>query len=124
MKTLIIEDDETSLKLALILLEREGHKVTPARSAEEALEIIQADLPDLIVLDLELPRASGLSLSRMLKADPRTRHIPIAAVTGLPDQFSKNDALRAGCDAYLVKPIDTRGFGTEVSRTAAKPAAV
>ena len=122
MHTLIIEDDATSMKLARMLLERGGHEVTEAKSVEEALTVIQAHLPDLIVLDLKLPGKNGLNLTRHLKLSPRTRHIPIVAVTAYPDTFDKADALQAGCDSYVVKPIDTRTFADQVSHPGAHPA--
>lgn len=116
MNTLIIEDDAASMKLARLLLEEGGHQVVEAGSVEQALELIKGNLPDLIVLDLKLPGKNGLILTRQLKLNPRTQHIPIVAVTAYPDAFNKEDALQAGCDSYVVKPIDTRTFSRDISR--------
>ena len=104
----MIEDDPTHLNLAKAVLSAAGHKVSDAEAAELAFDAIRQEKPDLILLDLVLPGIDGLTLVRELKADPETRAIPIVAVTAYLDRFKKKDALAAGCDEYVVKPIDTR----------------
>jgi CheY-like chemotaxis protein len=108
MNVLVIEDDPTSLKLANLVLESQGYKVNSTEAAEKAMESIKRDKPDVILLDLALPGMDGFSLARLLKQDPSTRDIPIIAMTSYPDRFPQQEATKAGCNAYVVKPIDTR----------------
>jgi len=120
MKILVIEDEAASLKLANLVLSSDGHEVTGARSAEIAIATISESQPELILLDLGLPGIDGLELARLLKADANTKDIPIVAVTAYPDRFPRDEAFRAGCDAFIVKPIDTRRLGGQVNAVAKK----
>lgn len=108
MKVLIIEDDPINLKLAHMVLESKGYDVTDAESAEGAIEIIKDDKPQLILIDLKLSTIDGLQLTRKLRKDPDTKDIPIIAITAYSDNWTREDALEAGCDAYIIKPINTR----------------
>jgi two-component system cell cycle response regulator len=115
MKVLVVEDHAVELKLAHLVLSAAGHAVTGTEAAEHAFDSIRNDRPDIILLDMNLPGMDGLSLVRKLKADPFTRDIHVVAVTSLPEKFKKQDALQAGCDAYLVKPISTRTLSDTLS---------
>ena len=108
MKILVVEDQPVELKLAVLVLKAAGHEADGAIAAEQALDAIREDRPDVLLLDLSLPGMDGLALARKLKADPATREIQIVAVTSWPDRFTKADARDAGCDAYLEKPLSTR----------------
>ena len=119
-KVLIIEDEPTSLKLTQVVLEAEGYTVRDVNSAEEALEAITQRRPEFIIMDLKLPGMSGLDLTRKLKNNPATRDIPVVAVTFYPSQFKREEALAAGCDAYFIKPIDTRGLPKTIAEVASK----
>jgi len=114
MKILVVEDHVTQLKLANHVLSASGHSVNNAANAEQAFVSIKADRPAVILLDLTLPGMDGLTLVRKLKADAETREIHIVAVTSYPEKYSKGDALAAGCDAYLVKPVDTRKLSDQL----------
>ncbi len=114
----MIEDDPSHLKLAHVVLSAAGHTVSVAEAAEKALNLIKLDRPQVILLDLSLPGMDGLMLLRQLKADPETRDILVVAVTSYPDKFIKKDALVLGCEAYLVKPINTRTLAAVVSGVA------
>jgi DNA-binding response OmpR family regulator len=118
MNILIIEDDPTDLKLLIAVLDHSGHHAIGKATAELALAEIKARKPEMILLDLKLPDLPGLELARRLKADPDTQSIPIVAVTALRDQFSRGDALAAGCDAYIVKPVDTRTLSAQIESAA------
>ena len=127
MKILVIEDHPEQRKLAHHVLSLAGHDVNDADAAEAALIVIKSDRPQIILLDLLLPDIDGLTLVRRLKADPETRDIPIVAVTSFPEAYPKAYALAAGCDAYIVKPINTRelsGQLTTVVESAGAAAAV
>jgi two-component system cell cycle response regulator len=105
---LVVEDDPASLRLAGAVLMASGYLVSVATTAAQAILSVEANPPDLIVLDLNLPGIDGLETARELKQNPATRHIPILAVTAYSDLFSKQAALSAQCNAYLNKPLDTR----------------
>ncbi len=113
-KILVIEDTPSELKLAQIVLSCAGHNVSVAEAAEQALQAVKRNKPQIILLDLHLPDIDGLALARTLKADPETRDIHIVAITSFPERFSKAEVLAAGCDAYLTKPISTRRLPRQI----------
>jgi CheY-like chemotaxis protein len=121
MKILVVEDQATEMKLAVHVLSAAGFEVGQAAAAEEAVAAIKEDPPNIILLDMSLPGVDGLTLARKLKADPATRGILIVAVTSYPERFRIEDALAAGCDAYLPKPVSTRTL-PETLRTVVKNA--
>jgi CheY-like chemotaxis protein len=115
MKILVVEDEPASSKLAHLVLSFEGHDVKQAEAVDKAIEEISRSEPEVILLDLELPHIDGLALARSLKNDPARKHIVIIAVTAYPERFSREDALASGCDAYIVKPINTRKLTSQVA---------
>src|SRR5436309_2449046 len=119
MNVLLVEDDPTDMKLLTVVLTSKGHHVLGRGSAEQAMEAIKTCMADVILLDLKLPGMDGLELARRLKADSATRHIPIVAITAAAEAFGKDEALAAGCDAYIVKPVDTRGLNDQIEFVAA-----
>jgi CheY-like chemotaxis protein len=123
MDILIIEDDPVDRKLVGVVLATSGHVVRARTSAEEAVEAIVSARPDLILLDLRLPGMDGLDLLRRLKSLPESRDIPVVAVTAFPELFRKQALMDAGCDAFLVKPIDTRTFSQQMLEVAARKSA-
>ena len=112
---LVIDDNPTNLKLVSELLEFEGHKILKAVDAEEAMVVLADTLPELILMDIALPGMDGLTLTRTLKADDRTRHIPIVALTAFAMKGDDQKAFDAGCDGYITKPIDTRRLPGQVA---------
>ena len=113
---LIIEDNEANRMLASAVLERDGFRVEMACSPREALEMLAAHAPDLILMDVQLPGIDGLTLTRTLKSDQRTAGIPVVAVTALAMQGDRERTLAAGCSGYISKPINTRTFAAEVRK--------
>ncbi|HXB96812.1 MAG TPA: response regulator [bacterium] len=109
-RILVIDDSAANLKLLRVLLLTEGFRVSTATNAAEALAQVAAELPDLVLTDVQLPDLNGLELARRLKADPRSAAIPVVAVTAYAMSGDKGRALSAGCDAYVSKPIDTRAL--------------
>jgi len=107
-KVLVIEDNDRNRKLVKILLEANKYEVIEAKTGEEALTCLQNDKPDLILLDIQLPNMDGLTLTRILRSNQKTKDIPIVAVTAYAMKGDKERVLGAGCDAYISKPIDTR----------------
>jgi two-component system, cell cycle response regulator DivK len=116
-RILVVDDNPTNLKLASELLEFDGYTVLKAADAEQALLMVRASPPDLILMDIALPGMDGLTLTRQLKADDATRRIPIIALTAFAMVGDAEKARDAGCDAYIAKPIDTRRLSTQVAET-------
>jgi two-component system cell cycle response regulator DivK len=111
---LIVEDDRLSRKLVETLLQRRGYRLLTATDGKEAIEIATHEQPDLIIMDLRLPKVDGYEATQTLKSQPETAHIPIVALTAqaMPDDHER--ALAAGCDGYITKPINTRTFPGQV----------
>jgi len=108
---LVVDDNEGGLLLASAVLQREGFRVDSAGSADEVLERLSERVPDLILMDVQLPGQDGLSLTRQLKADPATASIPIVALTAHAMATDREQAMAAGCIGYISKPIETRTLG-------------
>jgi CheY-like chemotaxis protein len=107
-RILVVDDNPTNLKLVSDVLQFDGYRVLKASDAEEAQEIIKSSPPDLILMDIALPGMDGLTLTRQIKADERTRHIIVVALTAFAMKGDDDKAQAAGCDGYITKPIDTR----------------
>jgi CheY-like chemotaxis protein len=113
---LIIEDNVLNLELATDLLEAKGFVVNSANTAEEGLRLSRELLPDLVLMDLGLPGMDGLCATKILKANPDTRHLKVVGLTAHAMKGDEEIALKAGCDGYLTKPIDTRTFTETIMR--------
>ena len=111
---LVVDDNDAGLMLAVAVLKLEGFEVDTAGTSAEVLVRLNERLPDLILMDVQLPGQDGLSLTRQLKADPATTLIPIVALTAHAMPGDREEALRAGCTGYISKPIETRTFGAQV----------
>jgi CheY-like chemotaxis protein len=111
----VVDDNPTNLKLVSDLLAFEGHEVLKAMDAEQAQVVLNEVLPDLILMDIALPGMDGLTLTRQLRADARTRHIRIVALTAFAMKGDEQKAIAAGCDGYIIKPINTRSLPGEVA---------
>jgi two-component system cell cycle response regulator len=120
MKVMVIEDHPTDLKLMGEVLKISGHSVHERTSAEGAQEAILADHPDLILIDLRLPGMDGLTLIRQLKANAGSRDIPLVAITAYPERYRREELLAAGCEACIVKPIDTRQLPKQLEEMAGR----
>ena len=110
----IVDDNPTNLKLASDVLVSEGFAVESARDAEEALRLLERELPDLILMDIALPGMDGLTLTRLLKAESRFKNVPIVALTASAMRGDEEKALEAGCMGYITKPINTRTFAQQI----------
>jgi two-component system cell cycle response regulator DivK len=107
-KILIVEDDPRSLKMIRMTLRPYGYSLLEATDGEEALKVARSDKPDLIIMDLRLPKVSGLEVTRQLRQMSNFNHISIIAITAYAMKGDKEKAISAGCDAYVAKPINTR----------------
>jgi CheY-like chemotaxis protein len=111
---LVVDDNPINLKLMADLLEFEGCRVLKAVDADDAQAVLEGDLPDLILMDIGLPGMDGLALTRHLKAQTRTAHLPIVALTSYAMKGDDEKARQAGCDGYITKPINTRTIAATV----------
>jgi len=111
---LLVEDNERNLKLARDVLEFAGFTVTVATDGEQAVAEATRTLPDLVLMDLQLPGISGHAALARLRSDPRTAGIPVVALTAFAMAADREQALSAGFDGYLEKPISVREFPDQV----------
>ena len=109
-RILCVEDNEANLFMLQRRLTRRGFEVTIARDGAQSVEWAKTLLPDLIVMDLNLPGLDGWEATRRLKNQPETKHIPIIVLTADSKQKSREKALAAGCDEFELKPIDFEGL--------------
>jgi two-component system cell cycle response regulator DivK len=109
-RILIVEDRQLDRKLLKDILESRGYETLQTGDGLEAIELALANLPDLILMDIQLPHMSGLEVTRRLRSDERSRRIPIIAVTAFAMGWHEREALDSGCDAYISKPISIFGF--------------
>jgi len=115
-RILIVDDNPTNMKLVLFILSARGYEVSTATDAKEALATLADRLPRLILMDLQLPGMDGLELTRRLKADPKTRHIVIVAVTAFAMKGDEEIIRQGGCEAYISKPISVTSFLETIRR--------
>jgi two-component system, cell cycle response regulator DivK len=115
IEALIVDDAALNLKLLSVLLSSHGYRVRTADTAEHALEILETYLPQLLIVDIRLPGMDGLTMVRMLRAQPRYRDVVVVAVTASAMKGDEDVALAAGCDSYITKPIDTRTLPTHLA---------
>ncbi len=116
----VVDDNPQNLKLARVLLSAEGYAVRTAANAEEAVRVLEAYSPRLILIDLQLPGMDGLELTRRLKSDPSRRGIVIIALTAYAMKGDEAKARQAGCDGYVTKPIDTESLARTVAEHLAR----
>ncbi|MFA5596190.1 MAG: phosphate regulon transcriptional regulator PhoB [Pusillimonas sp.] len=105
---LVVEDEPAIQELISVNLSFAGHKVLRAFDAEQAQTLIRAELPDLILLDWMLPGASGITLAKKLRADERTRQVPVIMLTAKGAENDKIEGLEAGADDYITKPFSPK----------------
>jgi len=109
-KILIVEDNELNMKLFNDLLETSGYETRQTREGLKAISIARKFLPDLILMDIQLPEVSGLEVAKWLKDDDNLSNIPIVAITAFAMKGDQERILDGGCEAYLSKPISISTF--------------
>ncbi len=107
---LIVEDSAMNRKLVTTILQPHGYNLLIAVDGEQAIEIATRELPDLILMDMQLPKISGYDAAQVLKSQPGTAHIPIVALTAHAMENERERAMASCCDGYITKPINTRAF--------------
>ena len=103
---LLVEDNEMNRDAISRLLERRGFTVITAEDGEQGLQLSRERLPDLVLMDVGLPGIDGYEATRQIKADPRTAHIPVVALTARAMSSDREAATAAGCNDYDTKPVD------------------
>lgn len=109
-RILVIEDNTANMKLVVFLLESEGHDVLQANDAEHGIRLAREQLPELILMDVQLPGMDGLVATRLLKGDAATRAIKVVALTAFAMRGDEENIRAAGCDGYIAKPIRYQEF--------------
>jgi CheY-like chemotaxis protein len=112
---LVVDDEPNNLKLVRDLLQVFEYTTIEATDGKQAVELARAMKPDLILMDIMMPKMDGLEATRILKADAGTRNIPILALTSQAMKGDKERILQAGCDGYLTKPIDIHELREKVA---------
>ena len=115
-KILIVEDNDLNLKLFRDLLGANGYLTFETKEGIEAISLTRNVMPDLIIMDIQLPEISGLDITRKIKADGSIQHIPVIAVTAFAMKDDEEKILAAGCEAYLSKPIAIDMFLSTIRR--------
>jgi two-component system cell cycle response regulator DivK len=118
---LVVDDAPVNRKLIRLLLTHEGYDVRTAERAEDALEMLSNYRPELILADIQLPGMNGLDMTRKVKANPLTSSIRIVALTACNMKEDRENALRAGCEDYISKPIDTATLASKLRLLLSRP---
>jgi two-component system cell cycle response regulator DivK len=111
---LIVDDNEKNMKLARDVLRLGGLQTLEAVTGGESIALAAEHLPDVILMDIRLPDMDGTAAAAKIKADPRTAHIPVVALTSLAMKGDREQLLAAGFDGYLEKPISVPEFPDQV----------
>ena len=113
---LIVEDNDKNMKLARDVLQAKGYQTLEAETGEEGVRLAKEKVPDLVLMDIQLPGINGIEAFRQLRADPATAKIPVAALTASVTPTDRSEISRAGFDAFLGKPIVLKEFLETVKR--------
>ena len=113
---LIIEDNEKNRKLARDVLQVKGYRTIESETAEEGLQLAREESPALILMDIQLPGIDGITALKQLRLDPKTKSIPVIAITASAMTHNRQTMLAEGFDGYQTKPISLKDFLGEVQR--------
>ena len=114
-KILIVEDIPGLIHILQLEVQRLGYETILASNGEEAVEMAIAQLPNLIMMDIMMPEMDGLEAARLIRENPKTRSIPIIAVTALSSRKDKKKCLESGCDDYLCKPFTASQLSSSIT---------
>ncbi|HEX8471033.1 MAG TPA: response regulator [Brevundimonas sp.] len=123
-KVLIVEDNELNMKLFHDLLDSQGYETLQTREGLQAMALARLHMPDLILMDIQLPEISGLEVTKWLKDDEELAHIPVIAVTAFAMKGDEERIRQGGCEAYISKPISVMHFLETVRKHLGAPAEV
>ena len=115
-KKVLIVDDEPNIVLSVeFLMQREGHEVVTARDGQEAMDVLAAARPDLMILDVMMPRKNGFEVCAEVRTDPEMSGMPILMLTAKGREAEMKKGLSLGADAYITKPFSTHDLVTKVN---------
>jgi len=117
---LILENDPKNLKLVTVILQVSGYATLQATDGKQGVELARKEKPDLILMDVQIPVMDGLEATKLLKNDGATRDIPVIALTAYAMKGDEEKMRAAGCDGYITKPIDIKGFLKKISEVISK----
>lgn len=115
-KVLVVEDDQDNREMVIKILKHNGYQAIEAVNGQEAVAMARAENPDLILLDLYIPKMDGYEVTRTLKADQGLNHIPIIALTAHAMKGDREEALAAGFDGYIAKPVNVRELPQQIEQ--------
>jgi CheY-like chemotaxis protein len=115
-RILVVEDNKDNMTLITDILSALGYAAIEAKDGEEGVKAAQTEKPDLILMDLSLPRVDGWTATRMIKADPALAAIPVIALTAHAMAGDRERALEAGCNDYVTKPINLRDLKSKLQQ--------
>ena len=104
-KILIVEDNNDSLEILSLRVTKYGYEAIKARNSKEAIACVEAERPDLIFMDMDLPDVDGVKTTAILKQNPKTSQIPVVALTAWISELWREKALKVGMVGYLLKPV-------------------
>ncbi len=107
---LIVEDNDLNMKLFNDLLQANGYDTVQTKDGRKAMELAREHLPDLILMDIQLPEISGLEITKMIKEDDKLKDIPVVAVTAFAMKGDEEKIREGGCEGYIAKPISVPSF--------------
>ena len=113
---LIVEDNDKSMKLARDILNAKGYRTLEAVTGEEGVKLAKEKLPDLVLMDIQLPGINGIEAFRQIRADAATARIPVVALTASVTPTDRSEITAAGFDAFIGKPISLKEFIETVKR--------
>ena len=113
---LIVEDNDKNMKLARDVLQNKGYKTLEAVTGEEGVKLAKENIPDLVLMDIQLPGINGIDALKQLRADPKTARIPVIALTASVTPTDRSQITAAGFDAFVGKPINLKEFVETVRR--------
>ena len=116
MQILVVEDNERNMRLFRDVLEAAGHRILAATTGERAVELAAEHAPDLVLMDIQLPGIGGVEALGRIRADERTRAVPVLALTAQAMEGDRERFLAAGFDGYLSKPVDIADLVATVGR--------
>jgi two-component system cell cycle response regulator DivK len=118
---LIVEDNDKNMKLARDVLQAKGYQTLEAETGEEGVRLAKEKLPDLVLMDIQLPGINGIEAFKQLRAEARTARIPVVALTASVTPVDRSQITAAGFDAFVSKPINLKEFLDTVKRLVEGP---
>jgi two-component system cell cycle response regulator DivK len=116
-RVLLVEDNEATIEVVEMELKFLGYEVTIAKDGLQALKMLAEQAPDLVIMDIQLPKMDGLEAIRQIRANPASRNIPILAATAKALHGDQEKCLAAGCDGYIAKPFNHRQLEAAINDT-------